>query len=128
RRVTSAPTGSASPPASRIAATVARAPPSFRSTTATRAPSAASAWAIAWPIPLAAPVTIATRSVSRMSPARSPRDHRHAAHRQLHPYLAAHGDRAGDRRVDHEEVAQRGGHRVLHVAAQVGRLGHRAPD
>jgi hypothetical protein len=49
------------PPAARIASTVPFAEPSSRSRTATGIPSRASRFAVAAPMPRAAPVTIATR-------------------------------------------------------------------
>src|SRR5215831_13223662 len=59
-RVTSARTASARPPAFSICSTIDFAPASFRSTTATRAPSRAMASAEAAPIPEPAPVITAT--------------------------------------------------------------------
>src|SRR4051794_12769206 len=50
----------ARPPASRISCATAAAPGSVTSVTATNAPSSANTWAVARPIPLAAPVTSAT--------------------------------------------------------------------
>src|SRR6185503_4725549 len=62
----SARQAAACPPSLAMASTVSRAPASLRSTTATRAPSRASASAMPRPSPLAPPVTIATLSGSRM--------------------------------------------------------------
>jgi hypothetical protein len=61
-RAMSNSTKSASPPASRIVATVCRPPPVAMSATTTAAPSRAKAIAAARPMPEAAPVTIATLS------------------------------------------------------------------
>ena len=58
--LTSAPTAIAWPPADVIASTVPAQSASFRSSTATAFPSAASRLATAAPMPRAAPVTIAT--------------------------------------------------------------------
>src|SRR3989449_9667655 len=58
----------AAPPSFSIARATSAPPASFRSAIATRAPSRASAFAMARPIPLAAPVTIATRSRSFTGP------------------------------------------------------------
>src|SRR5881396_1995591 len=60
----------AAPPSFSIARATSAPPASFRSAIATRAPSRASAVAMARPIPLAAPVTIATRSRSFTGPPR----------------------------------------------------------
>ena len=49
------------PPASRISSATAAAPSSVTSVAATSAPSSAKRWAVARPIPLAAPVTTVTR-------------------------------------------------------------------
>src|SRR4051812_7116611 len=60
-RPATAPTASARPPAPPIASPVPGASSADRSTTAMANPSAASRWAVAAPMPRAAPVTIATR-------------------------------------------------------------------
>ena len=64
---TSAPMPMASPPAALIASTVSRVSSSFRSNTATLCPSAARRFAVAAPIPRAAPVTIAVRAIDHSS-------------------------------------------------------------
>ena len=73
RTVTSARTGSAAPPLSRIVWAVSRAAASSRSRTATRAPAAASARAIPRPSPAPPPVTMAARPRSGVTPVPSPR-------------------------------------------------------
>src|SRR5262245_59662845 len=57
----------ASPPAERIAPATVSALSAWRSATTTRAPAAARRWAIASPIPCAAPVTTATWPSSSMA-------------------------------------------------------------
>src|ERR1700730_15153890 len=64
RPETSHPNAAAWPPAASIRWTTGEARSASTSTTATRAPSDASRSAVAWPIPCAAPVTTATRSVN----------------------------------------------------------------
>src|SRR5262249_42305672 len=65
----SAPIPTARPPASVISSAIRRASSGARSTAATRAPSCANSRAVAAPIPLAAPVTTATRpAMERRSP------------------------------------------------------------
>src|SRR5882724_3670203 len=82
----SARQATACPPSLAMASTVSRAPASLRSTTATRAPSRASASAMPRPSPLAPPVTIATLSGSRMVTSGSLEDVR-----QLAPHPLARG-------------------------------------
>src|SRR5262245_54499912 len=78
RSATSQRPPSAVPPAARIASTVWATPVSFTSTAHTRAPSAAKAFAVAWPRPDAAPVIHAVRSLKRwVDIAGSPRHVRH---------------------------------------------------
>ena len=64
RSVTSSSKPSAVPPASRISFTTASTRAAPRSVTATRAPSSAKRWAVARPMPLAAPVIRTTRSAT----------------------------------------------------------------
>src|SRR4051812_14368044 len=65
RSVTSTPTDTALPPLATIASATACAADASRSATTTFAPSAATAWHVAAPIPPAPPVTITTRSCTR---------------------------------------------------------------
>src|SRR6476646_1415679 len=65
RSVTSTPTDTAVPPSATIASATACAADASRSATTTFAPSAATAWHVAAPMPPAPPVTITTRSCTR---------------------------------------------------------------
>src|SRR5262245_11720853 len=67
--VTSMPTAIALPPASAISSATDPAATLFKSAIATLPPSRAKVSAISFPMPLAAPVTMATLSLRRMAPA-----------------------------------------------------------